>query len=414
MNPSNPAVLPMRRVLAILIASASLGACSLFRPPPAPGQHADVAPPAPAPASAPTLPTPVALDRFVLKSPSDDVVGYVQRTTIGKHDTLSDVARRFDVGYDEITLANPGVDPWLPGVGRVVVVPTRFILPEAPHRGLVINLAAMRIFYFPPHRRGQPQIVYTHPIGIGRVAWKTPEGTTRIIGRQKNPVWIVPKSIRAEHAKEGDPLPAVVPAGDNNPLGLYMFQLGWPGYLIHGTDKPYGVGMRVSHGCMHLYPEDIKQFFHLIPIGTKVTVVNQPYVFGWRDGRLYMEAFRPLKGYRRLDWTKERRQMLQRALHTPTGRAAIRRGLRIDWRRIVAMVHAPRGLPVTIAQHEPGIDAVIAQAPLVADTVPTGSNWNGVVQLSISTKTYDELTGIGPSSKSHKKAPAAATPPTGH
>ena len=411
MNSSNLTVSAMIRAVAILVASASLGACSLFRPPPAADQRADVAPPAAAPAPAPALPTPVALDRFVLKGPYDDIVGYVQRTTIGKHDTLSDVARRFDVGYDEVTLANPGVDPWLPGVGRVVVVPTQFILPEAPHRGVVINLAAMRIYYFPPRRRGQPQIVYTHPIGIGRVAWKTPEGTTRIIGRQKNPVWIVPKSIRAEHAKEGDPLPAVVPAGDDNPLGLYMFQLGWPGYLIHGTDKPYGVGMRVSHGCMHLYPEDIKQFFHMIPIGTKVTVVNQPYLFGWRDGRLYMEAFAPLKGYRRLNWTAERRQMLQRALHTPAGRLAIRRGLRIDWGRVIAMVHAPRGVPVAIAQHAPGVDAVIAQAPLVADTVPKGSNWNGVEQLSISPKTYDELTGIG---ASHKTAPPAATPPSGH
>ncbi len=412
MNSPNRVVSPLSRVLVILIASASVGACSLFRPPPAGGEGAAVAPAAPAPAPAPTLPTPVALDHFVLKGPSDDVVGYVQRTTIGPHDTLSDVARRFDVGYDEITLANPGVDPWLPGVGRVVVVPTQFVLPEAPHRGVVINLAAMRIFYFPPHRRGRPQIVYTHPIGIGRVAWKTPEGTTRIIGRQKNPVWIVPKSIRAEHAKEGDPLPAVVPAGDDNPLGKYLFQLGWPGYLIHGTDKPYGVGMRVSHGCMHLYPEDIKQFFHMIPIGTKVTVVNQPYVFGWHHGRLVMEAFRPLKGYRRLNWTAERRQMLQRALHTPAGRAAIRRGLRIDRGRVIAMVHSPRGLPVTIGQHTPGVDAVIAQAPLVADTVPKGSNWDGVVQLSISTQTYDELTGVGAPPK--KAPPPAATPPSGH
>ncbi|HUY84325.1 MAG TPA: L,D-transpeptidase family protein, partial [Steroidobacteraceae bacterium] len=187
-----------------------------------------------------------------------------------------------------------------------------------------------------------------------------------------------------------------------------MFQLGWPGYLIHGTDKPYGVGMRVSHGCMHLYPEDIKQFFKMIPVGTKVTVVNQPYVFGWRDGRLYMQSFRPLQGYHRPDWTKERRMLLARALHSAAGQAAIRRGLRIDWQRMVALVKDPRGVPVAIAQHDPGLDAIIARAPLVADVVPTGSNWNGVDELSISTKTYDELTGKG--SKSH--AAPAAVPPT--
>jgi L,D-transpeptidase ErfK/SrfK len=396
---------PLPKGLAIIAAGFAVAACSLFRPPPP-----EQAPPAPvsqAPAPAPQLPTPVALERFVLKGPNDDVVGRVQRTTIGKQDTLSDVARRFDLGYDEVTLANPGVDPWLPGVGRVVVVPTQFVLPQAPHRGVVINLAAMRIFYFPPRKRHEPQIVYTHPIGIGRIAWTTPEGTTRIIGRQKDPVWIVPKSIRAEHAKEGDPLPAVVPAGDDNPLGKYLFQLGWPGYLIHGTDKPYGVGMRVSHGCMHLYPEDIKQFFKMIPIGTKVTVVNQPYVFGWRDGRLYMQSFQPLKGYRRQDWTKERRMLLARALHSATGKAAIRRGLRIDWQRVIALVRVPRGVPVAIAQHDPGLDAIIAQAPVVADVVPMGSNWNGVDELSISTKTYDELTGSGSKSDS---APAAVTP----
>ena len=111
-------------------------------------------------------------------TPEDgDLVGYVQKTTVGKDDTLPDIARRFDVGYEEILLANPGVDPWLPGVGREVVVPTQFVLPAAPHEGVVVNVAAMRIFYYPPHKKGEPQVVYTHPIGIGRVGWKTPEGT---------------------------------------------------------------------------------------------------------------------------------------------------------------------------------------------------------------------------------------------
>ena len=377
------------RVFVAALASLCVGACSLLRPP-APPVHAAAVKPAPPPA--PELPTPVALDRFVLKRPNDDVVGYVQRTTIGKHDTLSDVARRFDVGYDEVVMANPGVDPWLPGVGRVVVVPTRFVLPEAVHRGVVINLAAMRIFYYPPHKRHQPQIVYTHPIGIGRIGWKTPEGSTRIIGRQKNPVWIVPKSIRKEHAAEGDMLPPVVPAGPDNPLGQYLFRLGWPGYLIHGTNKPYGVGMRVSHGCMHLYPEDIKQFFDMIPVGTKVTVVNQPYVFGWHDGTLYVQAYDVLKDDKH-DWTKDRKVLLRRLLH-PTLRKNIRdHQSEIDWTRLVALAHKPRGVPVPITSGKPGIDAIIAHAPLVADMLPKGSNWSGVNELSIDPKTYDQLVG---------------------
>jgi len=388
-----------RRRIATVLACACLAACSLLRPPAAPQRPA--AKKAVAPAE-PQLPTPVATERFVLKGSHDEVVGYVQKTVIGKHDTLSDVARRFDIGYDEVVLANPGVDPWLPGVGRVVVVPTEFVLPQAPHRGVVINLAAMRIFYYPPRKRHGPQIVYTHPIGIGRIGWKTPEGTTRIISRQKDPVWIVPKSIRKEHAADGDILPAVVPAGPDNPLGEYLFRLGWPSYLIHGTNKPYGVGMRVSHGCMHLYPEDIKQFFDLIPVGTRVTVVNQPYVFGWRNGTLYLQAYSVLKDDKR-DWSNDRKQLLARLLH-PQFRGKIRaHDGEIDWQRVVELARAPRGIPVAITNGKPGIDALIAHSRLVADTVPTGSNWDGVSELSIDQKTYDELLGDNP-----KPAPAGA------
>src|SRR6266478_2283131 len=272
--------------LTVCIGGLLLGGCSLFRsapvaPPPA------VAPPLP---PVPQLPTPNATHRSEVDS-GNDIVGYVQKTVVGKEDTLPDIARRFDVGYEEMLTANPGVDPWLPGVGREVVVPTQFILPAAPHEGVVVNVAAMRIFYYPPHKKGEPQVVFTHPIGIGKVGWKTPEGTTKIVGRQKDPVWVVPKSVRDEHAEDGEKLPAQVPAGPDNPLGAYEFRLGWPSYLIHGTNKPYGVGMRSSHGCIRLYPEDIAVFFDTIPIGTKVTVVNQPYLFGWRDGTLYLQAY---------------------------------------------------------------------------------------------------------------------------
>lgn len=402
-----PILIP--RVVAIASICLSVGACSLLRPPPPPGQRLAARPP---PVAKPEPPRPVALERFVLKGPNDDVVGYVQRTRIGKHDTLSDVARRFDLGYDEIVLANPGVDPWLPGVGRVVVVPTQFVLPDAPHTGVVVNVAAMRIFYYPPHKPHQPQIVYTHPIGIGRVAWQTPEGTTRIIGKQKHPVWIVPKSILAEHAKDGQPLPPIVPAGPNNPLGNYLFLLGWPGYLIHGTDKPYGVGMRVSHGCMHLYPEDIKAFFKMIPVGTKVTVVNQPDVFGWRNGTIYMQSFHVLKDDKR-DWAKDRRQLLVRLLRPSLRGARSRRRRpklvgRIDWRRIIALSRSPRGVPVAITDGTPGVDTIIARAPLVADTVPKGSKWSGVNELSISTQSYDALTGKRIKPQPDTVAPASA------
>src|SRR5277367_4819662 len=301
-----------RRTLwaAFILGALSSAGCSLFRPiPKEPPPEVKPLPPPPKPA----LPKPDQTHYFEV-APNSDVVGYVQRTVIGKEDTLPDVARRFDVGYEEMLMANPGVDAWLPGVGREVVVPTQFVLPAAPHEGVVVNVAAMRIFYYPPHKKGEPQVVYTHPLGIGRVGWKTPEGTTRIVAREKDPVWVVPESVRKEHAEDGDMLPAVVKAGPDNPLGEYAFRLSWPSYLIHGTNKPYGVGMRSSHGCMRLYPEDIAVFYDLIPIGTKVTVVNQPYAFGWRDGTLYMQAYAVMEDDSR-NWSKDRKRLLANLLN---------------------------------------------------------------------------------------------------
>jgi L,D-transpeptidase ErfK/SrfK len=385
----------MRRalLLAAFCGSWIFTGCSLFRPHAAPA-----APPVQAPkaAPAPELPKPVAMHRFQI-SPSDgDLVGAVQKTTIGADDTLPDIARRFDVGYEELLLANPGVDPWLPGVGREVVVPTQFVLPTSIREGVVVNVAAMRIFYFPPHKRGEPQLVYTHPIGIGKVGWKTPEGTTRIISRQKDPVWVVPKSVRDEHAESGEKLPDRVPAGPDNPLGQYMFRLGWPSYLIHGTNKPYGVGMRSSHGCMRLYPEDIAVFFDLIPIGTKVTVVNQPYLFGWRDHILYLQSYAVLEDDSR-DWNTHRKRLLDHLLNPRAHPEMTRRihndDQQIDWQRVGDLARSPRALPVPVIANREGLDEVVGQARLVANTLPTGSNWDGKTGLLIDEKTYRDLVG---------------------
>jgi L,D-transpeptidase ErfK/SrfK len=322
--------------------------------------------------------------------PNSDIVGYVQKTVIGKDDTLPDIARRFDVGYEEILTANPGVDPWLPGVGREIVVPTEFILPAAPHEGVVVNVAEMRIFYYPRHKKGEPETVYTHPIGIGKVGWKTPEGTTKIISRQKDPVWTVPKSVRAEHQEDGEQLPAQVPAGPDNPLGQYMFRLGWPSYLIHGTNKPYGVGMRSSHGCMRLYPEDIAVFFDLIPIGTQVTVVNQPYVFGWRDGTLYLQAYAVMEDDSR-NWSKDRKRLLAKLLQPKQRGKIAQHDAEIDWQRVGDLAHSPRAVPVPVTGGLDGVDAVIAQGVLVENKLPEGSNWDGRSGLLVDEKTFNDL-----------------------
>jgi L,D-transpeptidase ErfK/SrfK len=373
--------------LALFAASSALAiaGCSLFHPAPKePPPVAKALPPPP-----PPLPKPKATHLFDVE-PDSDIVGYVQKTIVGKDDTLPDIARRFDVGYEEILTANPGVDPWLPGVGREVVVPTQFILPAAPHEGVVVNVAAMRIFYYPPHKKGQPETVYTHPIGIGKVGWKTPEGTTKIVSRQKDPVWVVPKSVREEHQEDGEQLPAKVPAGPDNPLGAYEFRLGWPSYLIHGTNKPYGVGMRSSHGCMRLYPEDIAVFFDLIPLGTKVTVVNQPYLFGWRDGTLYLQAYAVMEDDSR-NWSKDRKRLLANLLHPKQRGKIAQHDDEIDWQRVGDLAHAPRAVPVPVTGGGEGVDAVVAQGLLVEDILPEGSNWDGKSGLLVDEKTFNDL-----------------------
>ena len=389
-------------LLAAVSCTVGLAGCSLFRPTPAEKPAAVVAPPA-----APELPKPTATDHFVIDPGAAEVVGYVQRTIIGKEDTLPDIARRFDVGYEEMLLANPGVDPWLPGAGREVLVPTQFVLPAAPHEGVVVNVAAMRIFYYPPHKKGEPQEVFTHPIGIGKVGWKTPEGTTKIVGRQKDPVWVVPKSVRDEHAEDGEVLPVKVPAGPDNPLGQYAFRLGWPSYLIHGTNKPYGVGMRSSHGCMRLYPEDIAVFFDTIPIGTKVTIVNQPYLFGWRDGVLYLQAYAVLEraapaagraapergGPAPADWTRDHKRLLGDLLNPKLRRRIADHDKEIDWQRVGDLAHAPRGIPVPVTGGRDGVDAVAAQSLLVENALPIGSNWDGTSGLLVDEKTFRNLLG---------------------
>ncbi len=218
------------------------------------------------------------------------------KTTAAEEDTLLDIARRFDLGQNEILLANPKVDRWLPGKGTEVYIPDSRLLPDTPREGLVLNLPEYRLYYFPSNEDEQATEVATYPISIGRQDWDTPLGITEIIEKKENPTWTPPESIKKEHAAQGEILPDVVPAGANNPLGLFALRLGTPGYLIHSTNKPYGVGMRVSHGCIRMYPEDIARLFPKIPVGTPVYIVNQPLKVGWSNNILYIEIYPVLEG----------------------------------------------------------------------------------------------------------------------
>ena len=366
--------------LALVLAAGLLAGCSLMGPRVKPVPEVVEAPP-----PAPTYEAPIATHRFEIDPEHDDVVGTVQVTVTSKEDTLPDIARRFDVGYEEIVRANPGVDPWLPGAGKEIVVPTQFVLPNAPREGIVINVAAMRVFYFPPNvvngkkvalKPGEKQVVYTHPIGIGKVGWKTPEGTTKVIGKQKDPTWRPSAAVRKEHAENGDPIPAVVGPGPDNPLGKFKLTLGWASYLIHGTNKPYGVGLRSSHGCIRLYPEDIEKVFGMVTAGTPVRVVNQPFLFGWHDDQVYMQAYDVLEDDKR-DWKNGQQKLIAKTLTARIQKEMKDRGMQLDHDAIDALAKAPRGLPVSLAAGVAGIDAVVSAAPRVENRVPDGSNWDG-------------------------------------
>lgn len=263
---------------------------------------------------------PISRNYFELESEDQRVVGEPQIVFTTAENTFSDLAREYGLGYDEIVAANPGVDPWLPGEGTPVLLPTQHVLPDAPYRGVVLNIAAKRLFYFPPVGEGEPVKVMTYPMGIGRVGWETPVGEAEVIGKALDPHWYVPWSVQQEHREMGDPLPPVVPPGPDNPLGRHVLQLDLPGYLIHGTNKPYGVGMRVSHGCVRLYPENIETLYSLVGIGESVRIVNEPFLAGSRNGELYFEAHVPLE-----DDTlapEERLEAVFAAVSAATGRFA--------------------------------------------------------------------------------------------
>ncbi len=222
-----------------------------------------------------------------------DVVGAVSTVTARYEDTLVDIARRHGLGYQDIVRANPDVNIWLPGEGTEVILPTRFVLPPGPREGLVLNLAEYRMYYYLPSRDGAPAYVYSYPISIGRMDWETPIGETKIVAMAENPAWYPPQSVRDEHAADGDPLPRIVPPGPANPLGSRAMRLALPGYLIHSTNRPAGVGMRVSHGCIRMFPEDIEFLFQHVRVNTVVRIINAPVKIGW-DGESLVAEVHPV------------------------------------------------------------------------------------------------------------------------
>ena len=276
------------------------------------------------------------------------LVGRAQAYVAAYDDTLLDVARRFGMGISEMQLANPEVDMWLPGEGTTIRLPSQFVLPAAPRSGLVINVPEMRIYYFP---KGT-SVVHTWPISIGRVGWETPLGKTTIVRKAVRPSWIPPESIREEYLERGETLPRVVRPGPDNPLGSHALYLGLPAYLIHGTNRPYSIGMRVSHGCVRMYPEHIVELFEMANSGTPVTLVHQGVKAGWSGNELYIEVHPEID----VPDEKARPSMTDAVTSiiaaTPEDGPQATMDWTVDWKRVEEALATANGVPVAVGSRQ--------------------------------------------------------------
>ncbi len=280
----------------------------------------------------------------------DDVIGRLIFLSLEKEDTLPDIARHFSLGIKEVTAANPGVDIWVPKAGERIVLPLRFILPDAPRKGIVINLAAMRLFQF----KGDSVslAVLTYPVGVGTEERPSPTGQMHVERKVSRPTWHVPASIAEDHRKKGDILPAKVLPGPQNPLGEYALYLSKPSYLMHGTNKPASIGLRATNGCIRLYPENVKKLFENTPVKTPVYIVNQPYLLGESNGALYMEVHEPPVDSDPAEFDKLYAKL--RVIEKESGR-------KLDWSKVKKVLSEARGIPVPIFEISQGSGKAVAE-----------------------------------------------------
>ena len=314
-------------------------------------------------AAAMVVPAPAALADAVLTrvNPTDSVVGAVEVYEARFEDSLLDIARRFGMGIEEMKLANPGVDLWLPGAGTPINLPSRYVLPAATRRGIVINVPEMRLYHFPQDGGG----VRTWPISIGRLGYETPLGTTTVARKRVGPTWYPTESIREEYAARGEDLPRVVEPGPENPLGTHAIYLGFPTYLIQGTNRPYSIGMRVSHGCVRMYPEHIVELYELSAPGVPVTIVHQRVKAGWFGDELVLEVH-PNPDVPEREALPSMTDAVRSILGaTPDGapRAAI------DWSRVEEALAVANGVPITVGKRA-SVSEIAHEPP--ARSAPTG------------------------------------------
>jgi L,D-transpeptidase ErfK/SrfK len=280
----------------------------------------------------------------------DDVIGRLRLIRLEKGDTLPDIARHFSLGLNGVSATNPGVDIWVPEAGKRIILPLNFILPDAPRKGIVINLAAMRLFQF--KENSGPMAVLTYPVGVGTEERPSPRGLMRVERKVSRPTWHVPASIAKDHLKKGDPLPAAVPPGPQNPLGEYALYLSAPSYLIHGTNKPASIGLRATNGCMRLYPEDVKRLYENTPVKTAVSIVNQPYLLGLGNGVVYMEVHATTEELDAAELDKIYKKL--KTIEKESGRT-------LDWSKVKKVLAEARGIPVPIFEIRQGSGKGVAE-----------------------------------------------------
>ncbi|CAH0537607.1 L,D-transpeptidase family protein [Vibrio marisflavi] len=289
-----------------------------------------------------TIPTTVALAAtYQFPIEGSQIVGRIQYHVVKKGESLAGIAKQYDVGFLSLMAANKGVDPFLPKPGYVLTIPTRIILPNVPREGVVINLAELRLYYFEPDK----QIVHIFPVGIGRIGRDTPEMETTISQKRANPTWTPPESIRKEYLAKGVTLPKIVPSGPDNPLGDYALRLayGVGDYLIHGTNKNFGIGLRVSSGCIRMEPKDIKWLFDHSVVGEKVTIIDEPVKMTLEPDRsVFVEAHEPLT---RSDGSKK-------ILRIPQELRWWLDEFHISDDKVKAVILAQNGVPVEVANPE--------------------------------------------------------------
>jgi L,D-transpeptidase ErfK/SrfK len=370
----NPLTVNARAVGHVALCGVLLGSLSgcAFLLPVEPSTEQAVAAPEPPAAPNPAAPrlTPLDTRHFTLASADQDMVGETQVLFSRYEDTFSAIGREYNLGFEELRRANPDVDEWVPGTDTPIYLPTQVILPNAPRQGIVVNVPTMRLYYFtsekdPADPAAKVMRVTSHPIGVGAEGWATPVGEAKVTQKARDPVWYPPASVRKEHAERGDPLPSVVPAGPDNPLGRHAMALSIPGYLIHGTNKPAGVGMRSSHGCIRLYPEDIEELFDRVPKGASVTLVNQPVLAAWHGDNLYLEVHPPLVEDTR-DLAAEAEQVLAAALERAkrTGTVAI------DPEIVRQVITEQRGIPFPVLRAAKAPLQYLAASRIVENTTP--------------------------------------------